>query len=107
MTILMVGFVICVVALGGFWLLYGVVVCTRLVDDGVDVTDEHEWDPIFRNWPTAQLRAYREQLRPEETTRWFNWYLLNARSILRLLAFAYFIVLITVMLDNQMPHARA
>ena len=96
MIVLMVGFAICVLALGGFWLLYGLVVCTRLVDDGVVVTDEHEWDPIFRNWPTVQLRAYRGQLAPEETTRWFNWYLLNARTVLRVLAILYFIALITV-----------
>ena len=100
MTVLMVGFAICAIALGGFWLLYGVVVCTRLVDDGVVVTDEHEWDPVLRNWPTIQLRAYREQLAPEETTRWFNWYLFNARTILRVLAFLYFITLIVVMLRN-------
>ena len=100
MTVLMVGFAICAIALGGFWLLYGVVVCTRLVDDGVVVTDEHEWDPVFRNWPTIQLRAYRERLAPEETTRWFNWYLFNARTILRVLTFLYFITLIVVMLRN-------
>ncbi|CAN4279115.1 hypothetical protein LJR125_001995 [Pseudoxanthomonas sp. LjRoot125] len=100
MTVLMVGFAIFAVALGGFWLLYGVVVCTRLVDDGVVVTNEHEWDPILRNWPTVQLRAYRKQLAPEETTRWFNWYLFNARTILRVLTLLYFITFIAVMLRN-------
>jgi hypothetical protein len=97
MMLSMTALFIFLAAIAGFWLLYGLVVCARLVDEGI-VPEEHEWDPILYHWPTAQLRAYRGILTADETNRWFNWYLFNAARIIRLLALVYALTLIEMLL---------
>lgn len=76
-------------AVAVFWLLYGLVVCPRLVDEGITVAADHDWHPLLYHWPKAQLLAYRNVLATNESSRWFNRYLFNAERIICCLALTY------------------
>nr|WP_298155737.1 hypothetical protein [uncultured Pseudoxanthomonas sp.] len=76
-------------AVAVFWLLYGLVVCPRLVDEGITVAVEHDGHPLLYHWPKAQLLAYRNVLASNEASRWFNLYLFHAQRIICCLALMY------------------
>ena len=91
----------CAASFLAFWALFFLVVLPRIYDKELRVAKALTFGFLWTKWPREELDAYKADLKPEECSKWYNWYLLRAGVITKLLLAATLLALAATALTGS------